>query len=196
MPPRLLRRRIDRQQQLPEGRVKMESDFSSHAQEREILRIASALPSAGASSVYAGDVQSRLDAVIAAGALLVCTSGDYAPFGVARPVVREFQSVADLKQRTVTVITNPGGSNTRRGGANLPQAKVVANHATIFDEVLRDHADAMIRGGRDHCVAAGASGPVFRKPRQAAAVRRDGLAAAEAGGERLCGRPLCRGGRP
>jgi cyclohexadienyl dehydratase len=54
--------------------------------------------------------------------------------------------VADINKPTVTVITNPGGSNERFVRANLPLAKVVVynDNVTIFDEILKGHADVMI----------------------------------------------------
>jgi cyclohexadienyl dehydratase len=60
--------------------------------------------------------------------------------------VAKFQTVADLNKPSVTVITNPGGSNERFVRANLPQAKVVVynDNVTIFDEILKGHADVMI----------------------------------------------------
>ena len=60
--------------------------------------------------------------------------------------VSKFQTVADINKPTVTVITNPGGSNERFVRANLPQAKVVVynDNVTIFDEILKGHADVMI----------------------------------------------------
>lgn len=60
--------------------------------------------------------------------------------------VARFQTVADLNKPGVTVITNPGGSNERFVRANLPQAKVVVHNdnVTIFDEIVKGHADVMI----------------------------------------------------
>jgi cyclohexadienyl dehydratase len=60
--------------------------------------------------------------------------------------VTRFQTVADLNKPGVTVITNPGGSNERFVRANLPQAKVVVynDNVTIFDEIVKGHADVMI----------------------------------------------------
>ena len=60
--------------------------------------------------------------------------------------VSRFQTVADINKPGVTVITNPGGSNERFVRANLPQAKVVVfnDNVTIFDEILKGHADVMI----------------------------------------------------
>ena len=60
--------------------------------------------------------------------------------------VSKFQTVADINKPTVTVITNPGGSNERFVRANLPNAKVVVynDNVTIFDEILKGHADVMI----------------------------------------------------
>ena len=60
--------------------------------------------------------------------------------------VSKFQTVADINKPTVTVITNPGGSNERFVRANLPQAKIVVfnDNVTIFDEILKGHADVMI----------------------------------------------------
>jgi cyclohexadienyl dehydratase len=60
--------------------------------------------------------------------------------------VARFQTVADLNKPEVTVITNPGGSNERFVRANLPQAKVVVynDNTTIFEEILKGHADVMI----------------------------------------------------
>ena len=60
--------------------------------------------------------------------------------------VSKFQTVADINKPTVTVITNPGGSNERFVRANLPNAKVIVynDNVTIFDEILKGHADVMI----------------------------------------------------
>jgi cyclohexadienyl dehydratase len=60
--------------------------------------------------------------------------------------VSKFQTVADLNKATVTVITNPGGSNERFVRANLPAAKVIVfnDNVTIFDEILKGNADVMI----------------------------------------------------
>src|SRR5262245_5201777 len=60
--------------------------------------------------------------------------------------VSKLQTVADINKPTVTVITNPGGSNERFVRANLPQAKVVVfnDNVTIFDEILKGKADVMI----------------------------------------------------
>ena len=165
---------------------------------------------------------SRLDAVMSAGKLRVCTPGDYKPFSLAKadgtyegididlmqaaakalgvqvemvktswpklmddfiekcdiavggisvstdrakragfadaymvngkaPItkcenVAKFQTVADLNKPSVTVITNPGGSNERFVRTYLPQAKVVVfnDNVTIFDEILKGNADVMI----------------------------------------------------
>jgi len=166
--------------------------------------------------------RSRLDDVIRAGKLRVCTPGDYKPFSLAKadgsyegldidlmrsaakalgvqpefvktswpklmddfiekcdiavggisvstdrakragfsaaymvngkaPITRcenaaKFQTVADINKPTVTVITNPGGSNERFVRANLPQARVIVfnDNVTIFDEILKGNADVMI----------------------------------------------------
>ena len=60
--------------------------------------------------------------------------------------VAKFQTVADLNKPSVTVITNPGGSNERFVRTYLPQAKVVVfnDNVTIFDEILKGNADVMI----------------------------------------------------
>ncbi len=60
--------------------------------------------------------------------------------------VSKFQTVADINKPSVTVITNPGGSNERFVRANLPAAKVVVfnDNVTIFDEILKGNADVMI----------------------------------------------------
>jgi cyclohexadienyl dehydratase len=60
--------------------------------------------------------------------------------------VSKFQTVADINKATVTVITNPGGSNERFVRANLPAAKVIVfnDNVTIFDEILKGNADVMI----------------------------------------------------
>ena len=176
----------------------------------------------GAATFASAQERSRLDDVIRAGKLRVCTPGDYKPFSLAKadgsyegldidlmrsaakalgvqpefvktswpklmddfvdkcdiavggisvttdrakraafstaymvngkaPItkcenVSKFQTVADINKPTVTVITNPGGSNERFVRANLPQAKVVVynDNVTIFDEILKGHADVMI----------------------------------------------------
>jgi len=60
--------------------------------------------------------------------------------------VTKFQTVADLNKPSVTVITNPGGSNERFVRTYLTQAKVVVynDNVTIFDEILKGNADVMI----------------------------------------------------
>ena len=60
--------------------------------------------------------------------------------------VAKLQTVADINKPTVTVITNPGGSNERFVRANLPAAKVIVfnDNVTIFDEILKGNADVMI----------------------------------------------------
>jgi cyclohexadienyl dehydratase len=176
----------------------------------------------GAAAFASAQERSRLDDVIRAGKLRVCTPGDYKPFSLAKadgsyegldidlmrsaakalgvqpefvktswpklmddfvekcdiavggisvttdrakraafsnaymvngkaPItkcenVSKFQTVADINKPTVTVITNPGGSNERFVRANLPLAKVVVynDNVTIFDEILKGHADVMI----------------------------------------------------
>ena len=184
-----------------------------------LLLAAAALAGAPA---RAAEAPSRLDDVIKAGKLRVCSPGDYKPFSLARadggfegldidliqaaakslgvqvemvktawpklmddfvekcdvavggisvstdrakragfsmpymvngkaPITRcenvaKYQTVADLNKPTVTVITNPGGSNERFVRANLPLAKVVVfnDNVTIFDEILKGNADVMI----------------------------------------------------
>lgn len=60
--------------------------------------------------------------------------------------VAKFQTVADINKPSVTVITNPGGSNERFVRTYLTQAKVVVfnDNVTIFDEILQGRADVMI----------------------------------------------------
>jgi cyclohexadienyl dehydratase len=60
--------------------------------------------------------------------------------------VAKFQTVADINKPSVTVITNPGGSNERFVRTFLTQAKVVVfnDNVTIFDEILKGNADVMI----------------------------------------------------
>ena len=60
--------------------------------------------------------------------------------------VARFQTVADIDKPGVTVIENPGGSNERFARANFKQAKIVIfnDNTTIFDEILKGHADVMI----------------------------------------------------
>ena len=60
--------------------------------------------------------------------------------------VGRFQTIADIDKPSVTVITNPGGSNERFVRAQLPHAKVVVfdDNVTIFDEILKGRADLMI----------------------------------------------------
>lgn len=175
-----------------------------------------------AADIAAAQEHSRLDDVIRAGKLRVCTPGDYKPFALAKadgtyegldvdlvrsaakalgvqaefvktawpklmddfvdkcdiavggisvtsdrakraafsapymvngkaPITRcenvsKFQTIADINKPTVTVITNPGGSNERFVRANLPNAKVIVHpdNVTIFDEILKGNADVMI----------------------------------------------------
>jgi cyclohexadienyl dehydratase len=58
----------------------------------------------------------------------------------------KFQTVADIDKPNVTVIENPGGSNERFVRANFRNAKIVIynDNTTIFDEILKGHADVMI----------------------------------------------------
>jgi cyclohexadienyl dehydratase len=58
----------------------------------------------------------------------------------------KFQTIADIDKPTVTVIENPGGSNERFARANFKSAKIVIynDNTTIFDEILKGHADVMI----------------------------------------------------
>jgi cyclohexadienyl dehydratase len=60
--------------------------------------------------------------------------------------VAKYQSIADIDKPTVTVIENPGGSNERFARANFKNAKIVIynDNTTIFDEILKGHADVMI----------------------------------------------------
>jgi cyclohexadienyl dehydratase len=60
--------------------------------------------------------------------------------------IAKFQTIADIDKPTVTVIENPGGSNERFARANFKNAKIVIynDNTTIFDEVLKGHADVMI----------------------------------------------------
>ena len=60
--------------------------------------------------------------------------------------VAKFQTVAAIDRPEVTVIENPGGSNERFARANFKQAKIVIynDNTTIFDELLKGHADVMI----------------------------------------------------
>lgn len=187
---------------------------------RKIVFVAVSLLSIAAGPARAD--ASRLDDVLKAGKLRVCTPGDYKPFSLAKPDgsyegididlaqsaakalgvqaelvktswpklmddflaqcdiavggisvttdrakragfsaaymvngkapitkcenVAKFQTVADINKPSVTVITNPGGSNERFVRANLPQAKVVVfnDNVTIFDEILKGNADVMI----------------------------------------------------
>jgi cyclohexadienyl dehydratase len=58
----------------------------------------------------------------------------------------KYQTVLDINKTTVTVITNPGGSNEKFVRANLPNAKVIVynDNVTIFDQILQGKADVMI----------------------------------------------------
>lgn len=60
--------------------------------------------------------------------------------------VARFQTVADIDKPGVTVVENPGGSNERFARANFKVAKIVIypDNTTIFDEILKGHADVMI----------------------------------------------------
>jgi cyclohexadienyl dehydratase len=60
--------------------------------------------------------------------------------------VARFQTVADIDKPGVTVIENPGGSNERFARANFKTAKIVIynDNTTIFDEILKGHAEVMI----------------------------------------------------
>jgi cyclohexadienyl dehydratase len=60
--------------------------------------------------------------------------------------VARFQTVADIDKPEVTVIENPGGSNERFARVNFKHAKIVIfnDNTTIFDEILKGHADVMI----------------------------------------------------
>ena len=91
--------------------------------------------------------------------------------------VAKFQTVADIDKPNVTVIENPGGSNERFARANFKQAKIVIfeDNTKIFDEILKGNADVMIGVGRDDRAVEAQARLVRGQPRQAAAVRRDGL---------------------
>ena len=175
-----------------------------------------------AAGVARAEERSRLDDVIRAGKLRVCTPGDYKPFSLAKPDgsyegldidlmqsaakslgvqvefvktawpklmddfiekcdiavggisvstdrakragfsaaymvngkapitrcenVAKFQTIADIDKPGVTVVENPGGSNEKFARANFKQAKIVIynDNTTIFDEILKGHADLMI----------------------------------------------------
>lgn len=58
----------------------------------------------------------------------------------------KFQTIAEIDKPDVTVIENPGGSNERFARANFKSAKIVIydDNTTIFDEILKGHADVMI----------------------------------------------------
>jgi cyclohexadienyl dehydratase len=60
--------------------------------------------------------------------------------------VGKFQTIADIDKPGVTVVENPGGSNEKFARANFKQAKIVIynDNTTIFDEILKGHADLMI----------------------------------------------------
>ena len=57
-----------------------------------------------------------------------------------------FNTLADIDKPGVRAIVNPGGTNERFARANLHQAQVIVfpNNATIFDEIVANHADVMI----------------------------------------------------
>lgn len=57
-----------------------------------------------------------------------------------------FESLAQIDQPGVKVITNQGGTNEKFDRANLHRAQIVVfpNNATIFDELVAGHADVMI----------------------------------------------------
>ena len=59
---------------------------------------------------------------------------------------RNSRPIADIDKPGVTVIENPGGSNERFARANFKSAKIVIfnDNTTIFDEIIKGHADLMI----------------------------------------------------
>ncbi len=66
---------------------------------------------------------------------------------IARCADRDkYQTLAQIDEPGVTVITNPGGTNESYDRANLHQAKIVVfpDNATIFDQLAQGHADLMI----------------------------------------------------
>ena len=60
--------------------------------------------------------------------------------------VARFQSVVDIDKPGVKVIANPGGSNERFARANFKAATLTIHpeNLTIFDEVLKGHADVFV----------------------------------------------------
>lgn len=57
-----------------------------------------------------------------------------------------FASLADIDRPGVRVIVNPGGTNESFARANVKQADLIVfpNNATIFDELVANHADVMM----------------------------------------------------
>ena len=57
-----------------------------------------------------------------------------------------FQTLADIDQPGVRVLTNPGGTNERFARAHIRQAEIVVfpQNATIFNELVAGHADVMM----------------------------------------------------
>ena len=57
-----------------------------------------------------------------------------------------FNTLADIDKPGTRVIFNPGGTNDRFARANIHQAQLVEfpNNATIFEEIVANHADVMM----------------------------------------------------
>lgn len=60
--------------------------------------------------------------------------------------VHRYQSIADINQPGVKVIANPGGSNEKFAKANFTKAQLTIHqeNLTIFDEILKGHADVFV----------------------------------------------------
>ena len=95
--------------------------------------------------VAVGGISSSTDRAKRVGLMSAYMVNGKAPIALCTNT-KKFQTVADMNKPTVTVITNPGGSNEKFVRANLPNAKVVVynDNVTIFDEIVKGNADVMI----------------------------------------------------
>ena len=61
----------------------------------------------------------------------------------------KYQTLSDIDQPGTRVIYNPGGTNDRFAHANIHHARLIEfpNNATIFDQIVQNHADVMITDG-------------------------------------------------
>lgn len=67
---------------------------------------------------------------------------------------KKYQTIAQINKPSVRVIYNPGGSNETFAKTKLPNAKLIGNkdNLTIFDEILKGHADVFVTEGAEAIV--------------------------------------------